>query len=313
MKAVIFGPDLLPRFGVFDDPIVGLAHRDVEIRAAALTNLDVGIATGRHYLSPRHGTAVLGREGVVRLATGERLFLGVGAIPFPHGSMAERTSADVSRGLRLPDGVDDALAAALGNAGLAAWLPLSWRAKMRPGETVLVIGATGVTGRIAVAAARRLGAGRVVAAGRNPAVLNELLSTGADAVVRLDESHDLTAAYREAARGDVHVVLDYLNGPPAEAALPAMATGARMVQIGSALAPAMALHAQTARRACLDVLGFAYYHAPLDAQQDAYSRLCLAALAGDVTVPVVTLPLERFDEAWQAQSAGSASRFVLCP
>ncbi len=313
MKAVVFGPGSSPHLGVFDHPIAGPTHQDVEVRAAALTHLDVAIATGRHYLSPRLGTAVMGREGVVRLATGERLFLGVGAIAFPHGSMAERTSADASRGLRLPDGIDDALAAALGNAGLAAWLPLSWRARMNPGETVLVIGATGITGRIAVAAARRVGAGRVVAAGRNPASLQGLLSTGADAIVRLDASHDLTTAYREAARGDIHVVLDYLNGPPAEAALPAMATGGRMVQIGSALAPAMALHAQTARRACLDVLGFAYYHAPLEAQQDAYTRLCLAALTGDVTVPVIALPLERFDEAWQAQRSGSANRYVLIP
>ena len=313
MKAVVFGPDLPPHCGVFDDPIAGPTYCDVEVRAAALTNLDVAIAMGRHYLSPRHGTAVMGREGVVRLPNGERLFLGVGAIAFPHGSMAERTSAEVGRGLRLPDGIDDALAAALGNAGLAAWLPLSWRARMKPGETVLVIGATGVTGGIAVAAARRLGAGRVVAAGRNRAALDGLLSTGADAVVRLDESQDLTAAYREAANGDVHVVLDYLNGPPAEAALPVMATGARMVQIGSALAPAMTLPAQTARRASLDVLGFAYYHAPLEAQQDAYNRLCLAARAGDVKVSVVALPLDRFADAWQAQCAGSASRFVLCP
>ncbi len=313
MKAVIFGPGVLPHYGVFPDPIEGPAHRDVEVVAAALTNLDVGIATGRHYLSPPHGTAVVGREGVVRLPGGERLFLGVGAIPVPYGSMAERVSAEVGRGLRVVDELDDERAAALGNAGLAAWLPLSWRARLERGETVLVIGATGITGRIAVAAARRLGAGRVVAAGRDPASLDRLLSSGADAVVRLDDTHDLTAAYREAARGDVHVVLDYLNGPPAEAALPAMATGARMVQIGSALAPAMALHAQTARRACLDVLGFAYYHAPLDAQQDAYTSVCLAAVAGDVTIPVVTLPLERFDEAWQAQCAGSASRFVLRP
>jgi NADPH2:quinone reductase len=227
--------------------------------------------------------------------------------------MAERAPADLSLSYLVPDGVSDEVAAAIGNAGLAAWLPLSWRAKMRASEKVLVLGATGTSGRIAVAAAQLLGAGRVVAAGRNGQALAQLEAAGADAIVRLDSGDDLTLAYCEAARGKFDVVLDFLNGPPAEAALGAMATGGRMVQIGSGLAPALALHAQTARRSSLDVLGFAYYHAPILEQAAAYSELCSAFLSGRFPLDVRARPLEEFAAAWEAQRGGSRTRQVLVP
>ena len=170
----------------------------------------------------------------------------------------------------------------------------------------MILGATGVTGSIAVKVARRLGAGRVIAAGRRP----EALAQGADTTVRLDQT-DLRQAYREVMGAGVDVVIDYLNGPPAEAALGVMAYGGRMVQVGSSLAPGIHLHAQTARQASIDVLGFAYYHAPLALQAQAYAQLCLLAIAGEIALDHEVMPLSDFSEAWLHQKEGATARLVL--
>jgi NADPH2:quinone reductase len=285
----------------------------VDVRAAALTNLDVAVAEGRHYFSPGIHPAVVGREAVVLTADGVRLFLNCKAIPIPFGSMAERAIADLRYGLPVPDGVSDALAAALGNAGLAAWLAVSWRAKLQPGEKALVLGATGTSGRIAVAAASILGAGHIVAVGRDQVGLEKAKALGAHEVVALTADMDMEAAFRHALDGRADVVLDFLNGPPAEAALQVMATGGRMVQSGSMLARGIHLPAQLARRESLDVLGFAYYHAPLEEQINVYERLCLAAMDGRIEVDCASLPLADFSEAWRQQKSGSKRRFVLHP
>lgn len=312
MRAVIADPPSSPAYAEFGEPAPHGEAQVIEVLATALTNLDVANAEGRHYLTPDARPFVVGREAVGRTRDGRRAWFNATSLVAPFGSMAERSLARPGDGLPVPDGVPDVLAAAVGNAGLAAWLPLSWRAGLKVGETVLILGATGVTGSIAVTAAKRLGAGRVIAAGRRPDALERTRRLGADATVSL-ERPDLAAAYREAAGGGVDVVLDYLNGPAAEAALEAMATSGRMVQIGSALAGGIHLPAQTARRASLDVLGFAYYHAPHALQAQAYAELCQLAMAGDIEVEYETLALAAFGQAWSRQKAGSARRFVLVP
>ena len=121
---------------------------------------------------------VVARDG------GKRIYFNVNAPVGPFGSMAERTLIDPKFSFPVPDGVADDVAAALGNAGLAAWLALSWRARLRPGETVLILGATGISGLIAVTAAKQLGAGRIIAAGRNRDALARAKRLGELAVDR---------------------------------------------------------------------------------------------------------------------------------
>jgi NADPH:quinone reductase-like Zn-dependent oxidoreductase len=227
--------------------------------------------------------------------------------------MAERALVDLRCLLEVPDGTSDALAAALGNAGLAAWLPLSWRAPLQPGETVLVIGATGLSGQIAVAAARLLGAGRIVAAGRNPEALARCRTLGADAIVDLSAASDLASAYGQAAGRPIDIALDYLCGPPAEAVLEALAPGGRIVHIGTTVAAEMKLSGQSLRRTSADILGFAYYHAPIEAQQAAYASLCRHAAEGRIVIDFESLPLTKVREAWDRQLAGSRKRLVLLP
>ncbi|MEO5874994.1 MAG: zinc-binding dehydrogenase, partial [Streptosporangiaceae bacterium] len=231
----------------------------MQVLAATVNAVDKAIASGEHYLSPRELPAVCGIEGVGLLGDGRRVYFGMPV--GPHGSMAERTLIDPRRSMPVPDGLDDAVAATLGNAGWAAWLPLSWRAAMRPGEKVLILGATGVVGRLAVQAAALLGAGRVVAAGRDPGALSEVGELGADATVNLAAESDLTEAFLEHMGGPVDVIVDYTWGAPAAAALRAGATGVRLVQVGDRAGQQLTVPAQLMRSLGASIHGFMPIHA----------------------------------------------------
>jgi NADPH:quinone reductase-like Zn-dependent oxidoreductase len=302
-----------PVYAGFAEPEATDGSLVVAIRAAALTGLDKAIARRAHYFAMPDGPFVLGREGVAGRSDGQRIYFNVNAPVGPFGSMAERALIDPRFSFPVPDGVADDMAAALGNAGLAAWLALSWRARLRPGETVLILGATGVSGLIAVTAAKRLGAGRVIAAGRNRAALDRATRLGADATVDLAAATDFAAAYRQAAGGSVDVVIDYLSGPPGEAALDVLALHGRLVHVGAMAGRTITLAGATARRACIDVLGFAYYHAPIESQAQAYAELCRLAAAGDIMLDIETRPLCEIGAAWDAHAAGSRRRQVLVP
>jgi NADPH2:quinone reductase len=302
-----------PVYGSFVEPEANGGSLVVEIRAAALTGFDRAVARRVHYFKMPDGPFVLGKEGVARRSDGQRVYFNVNAPVGPFGSMAERTLIDPRFTFPVPDIVADDIAAALGNAGLAAWLALSWRARVRPGETVLILGATGVSGLIAVTAAKRLGAGKVIAAGRNREALLRAKNLGADETIDLAAAIDLVAAYREAARGTVDVVIDYLCSAPAEAALDVLAIHGRLVHIGTMAGPAMTVSGATARRTCIDIMGFAYYHAPIESQAEAYAELCRLAASREIALDIETLPLSEIGAAWDAPAAGSRRRQVLVP
>ena len=165
--------------------------------------------------------------------------------------------------LDLADGVDDVTAAALGNTGLAAWLALTWRANLQPGEAVLVLGATGALGSVAVQIAKALGASLVVAADRNPDRLARAAAHGADATVTITPDVDLVDAFRQAAGGrGFDVIIDPLWGEPALAAMHAAAQRARHIQIGQSAGATIELPAHLVRGARLEILGFAHIDPP---------------------------------------------------
>src|SRR5215813_12939029 len=190
--AVLHTLGCAPCYEEFPDPEPGHDEVLVHVTAAALKNVDKAMASGSHYDSRRGLPVVCGVDGVGVLDDGTRVFCG-GCRP-PYGMMAEQTV--VSRGwcLLVPDGVDAETAAALPNPALSSWLPLVWRAKLKPGETVLILGATGVAGKLAIQIAKHLGAGRVVAAGRNRRVLETLKDLGADATIALDQAEQALLA-----------------------------------------------------------------------------------------------------------------------
>ncbi len=161
-----------PHFEEFPDPKPSQGEVIVHVKAASLKNIDKMMASGSHYDSHTKLPVVCGTDGVGVLDDGTRVFCG-GCRP-PYGMMAERTVVSRTWCLPIPDGIDDVTAAALPNPALSSWLSLVWRAQLKRGETALILGATGVAGKLAVQIAKHLGAGRVVAAGRNEQVLRTL-------------------------------------------------------------------------------------------------------------------------------------------
>jgi len=173
--------------------------------------------------------------------------------------------------------MDEVAAAAIVNPAVGAWLALTWRAALQLGETVPVLGATGASGRIAVALAGRLGAGRVIAAGRNRAVLDQL---PAAATVTLGGVGDAAALAEAAGPDGIHVIVDYLWGPPAEAAIAAIArrglahaeSRVRLVEVGQMAGPTIALPAEVLRSSGLEVLGSGPGTIPLAGVEAAWRR-----------------------------------------
>ena len=171
--AVIDSPEKGPRFADFDEPTVTEGETLIDVTAAGLHPIVRMLASGEHYASQGTLPMIPGLDGTGRSPDGSAVYFG--GVRSPYGPMAQRAAAGFV--LPLPDGLDAVTAAAIINPGVGAWLALTRRAVLQPGETVLVLGATGASGRIAVALAARMGAGRVIAAGRNQAILNQLEAT----------------------------------------------------------------------------------------------------------------------------------------
>lgn len=177
----------------------------------------------------------------------------------PYGGMAEQTLVRAGVWLPVPDGADDVTAAAFLNPGVAAWKALVWEGELAAGQTVLVLGATGTSGRIAAQLAVRQGA-RVVAAGRSQRVLDDLQASGAAAAIRVDRPHNELAA-AIAAEGPYDLVVDYLWGAPAEAVFAALPEpGAaperiRYVLVGMSAGEVAGLPAMALRRAPVQIFG----------------------------------------------------------
>jgi NADPH:quinone reductase-like Zn-dependent oxidoreductase len=309
--AVLLQHDSTPRFGDFDEPSPAPGSVVVEVAAAAIHHFDLHKATGGFYMGPPPLPSVVGTDGVGRVAGGRRVYFDVTVAPY--GSMAERSLVPEDVLFDVAEGLDDATAAALGNTGLSAWLALSWRSRLQPGETVLVLGATGAVGSVAVQAAKLLGAGRVVAAARSDEPLARLLERGADAIVEL-AGGDLTAAIKEAAGGAVDVTIDTLWGEPALAAIGAAARFARHVQVGQLVGVDMLLPAPALRSVSLDIRGFSIAHPPVDVRREGYLRLTELAARGELVVDVERFPLEQVGTAWELQRrAAGGAKLVLVP
>jgi NADPH:quinone reductase-like Zn-dependent oxidoreductase len=220
--AVVNAFDAPPRYTTFADPIATEGEKLVSVSAAGLHPIVKALAKGTHYGSSAEFPFVAGVDGVGKLEDGTRVYFGIARSPF--GTFAERSLAASWMCLPLPDAVDDVTAAGIANPAMSSWAALTARAKFVAGESVLILGATGVAGQLAVQIAKRLRARRVVAAGRNPQALEKLKTLGADEVISLDqEQAPLVSAFRtEIAEAGVDIVLDYLWGQPAELVLQAI-------------------------------------------------------------------------------------------
>ena len=306
-----------PRCEQFPEPIAGDGEVIVQVHAASLKPIDKQLAGGSHYASPRELPVVCGSDGVGHLSDGQRVFFG-GTRP-PFGAMAQRTVVRRAFCFPVPEGVDDETAAALPNPGVSAWLSLAHRAKLAPGENVLILGATGVTGKLAVRIAKLLGAGRVVAAGRNRQTLSTSHDLGADATIQLDApAEDLGEAFvREAGDSGFQVVIDYVWGRPAEAFLAAITrrefavitSETRFVQVGESAGPTISLSAAVLRSTALTIMGTAGIP-PRDMLVDALQKVMAHAASGELRVETERVPLVDIENAWQREQTG---RLVVTP
>jgi NADPH2:quinone reductase len=220
------------------------------------------------------------------------------------GFLAERLDFPVELCAPVPDELDDATAAACGVAGLAGWMPVAVRAPVRPDDRVLVLGATGAAGRVALQAARVLGAERVVAAGRDAQRLKRALALGADEALSLDEEN-LVERIRDACGGDgPTLVVDPLWGEPARLATDAAAPNARIVHMGQSAGAEATLASALVRGKQLSILGYSNFRLTPDERIGAYGDFTAHVAAGRIELDVETFPLERAAEAWLAQQEG---------
>jgi len=309
--AVLTQTGTTPSYGDFPDPQPRGGHVVVDVTAAGVHHLDLAKASGA-FGDPDTLPYVIGADGVGRTAAGRRVFFTSPVAP--HGSWAERTLVAEQDLLDLADDVDDVTAAALGNTGLAAWLALTWRANLQPGQNVLVLGATGALGSVAVQLAKALGAATVVAADRDPDRLARSSEHGADATVTITPDTDLVGAFRDAVGGrGFDVIIDPVWGAPALAAMHVAARGARHIQIGQSAGATLELPAAIIRAARLELLGFAHIDPPVQVRRDAYLRLTELAATGALTVDTMTLRLADCKRAWELQQQGAPRKLVLTP
>ena len=213
--AIVQGAGQTPVYGDIAEPVPAAGENRITVTAAAISHVVKSRASGQHYSSSDQFPFVVGLDGVGRLDDGSRVYFVMPRAPY--GSMAERTVAPSALCLPLPDELDDATAAAIANPGMSSWAAYTERAKLKPGESVLVNGATGTAGRLAVQIARHLGAGKIIATGRDVEVLRQLEALGADVTIPLtDDEAVLEASFREQFKQGVDVVIDYLWGKSAE-------------------------------------------------------------------------------------------------
>jgi NADPH:quinone reductase-like Zn-dependent oxidoreductase len=318
--AVVQSFDAPPVYTTFPNPVSNPEAGEVlvNVTAAALHRIVKSLANGTHYGSTGLLPFVPGVDGVGRLQSpfgqlpaGTRVLFGAARPPF--GTFAEQSLASGAMLIPLPDALDDTTAAAIANPAMSSAVALQ-RARFVNGESVLILGATGVSGQLAVQIAKSRGARRVVALGRNPQALAGLTSLGADATISLDQSSDaLIAALRdEITTHGVDIVLDYLWGQPAETLLSAIAQKGldhaapriRYIQIGNTAGPTISLSDATLRSSGLELLGSGFGSASLDQIRHAITDFFAAIAINPVEFTYKTAPLSDVTTLWNADEKG---------
>ncbi|MBO7746850.1 zinc-binding alcohol dehydrogenase family protein [Paenibacillus sp. MWE-103] len=307
-----------PKFEAIDLPEPSGAHDAVvDVLAAGLHPRVRSQADGSHYASRGELPLVPGIDGVGRLPDGRTVYFAAPDTAF--GSMAERTVIDVRLSVPLPEGADPVQIAAAMNPAMSSWVALRRRIAFRPGQSVLVLGATGNSGQMAVRIAKLLGAGRVIGAGRDPERLRALRAIGADETVSLAGDPETAARRVGEAAAEVDVVLDYLWGKPAELAMVPLlkrrsdrSRALTWIQIGSVAGPEAAVPSAALRSANFRLLGSgqgsvttAGYMAELPALVDAIAD-------GRLSVNAVPVPLADVADVW-GTPAGAGQRIVFVP
>jgi NADPH2:quinone reductase len=308
----------IPRHEDFPDPVPGEDEVIIEVRAVAVENVDKRIAAGTHYASQRYIVqlpAIPAFDGIGALPDGT--IVGFGNPRSPYGALAEKTVVPKGAYMPIAESIDPAIATVLGTA--ITGMSIKTAAGFVPGETVLVQGATGVAGRLAVKVARLLGAGRIVATGRDDEQLREVQALGADTVINTAVSDEaLAQAYLDAKRDGYDGVLDYLWGRPTEILLRSLVPESfafgkptRLIQIGESAGGALVVAAESLRTSGVEIYGAAKGLNP-ETMNEVYGQIVNWTQSGELTFDVVKVPLSDIESAWQRTDL-RGSRLVVVP
>ena len=286
----------------------------IRVTAAPIVPLDLLCASGTSYFGPPALPYVPGVSGVGLRDDGTRVWFTTDAGMRPgDGSLAEAAVVDPAETVPLPAGVPDTLAAALGLSAVAAWMALTWKGRVRAGERVLVLGAGGAVGQVAVQAAVALGAGAVVAASRREPHRRRALDRGATATVDLSDVNGLEDRMRAAAGGPVDVVVDPVGGTASTAALLVLGENGRLVHLGASGGPTATFSSAPLRSGSHSILGYTNNSLSREQRAAALSRVLELAAAGRCDVTHETVALRAVADAWTRAGAAPDGRLVVVP
>ena len=320
--AIVYERGGMPQYADFPEPVV--QHDNellIAVKAAAIKHVDKSRASGYHYSSaddPGHAK-VIGGDGVGLLEDGTRVFaFGVS------GMMAEKAIIEKNRMVKLPDGIDDITAAALPNAVAGSAMALRFRAGIKQGETVLINGATGFTGKIAVQIAKHYGAKKIIATGRNEETLKALLHSGADEIISVtQEDEQFISQLKEIHNTTpIDIIIDYLWGHTAELILASLkgkgsfTHKTRFVSVGAVTGDKIQLSAENLRSVDLQLSGSGLGSWAKDEIEKLFSEILpeMFELAADnkLKVETVSVSLKEIESLWDMEVADGKRLVVLC-
>lgn len=309
--AIVTAVGTAPVFGEFRNPVAQEGFEVVTVKAAAQSHLTKGRAAGSHYSAENQYPFVPGVDGVGVTAADKRIYFVMPEAPF--GAMAEQTLVDPRRIIPVPENVDDVAASALANPGMACFAALRERAHFQSGETVLINGATGAAGTVAVQVAKQLGAKKVIVTGRNAEELNDLRNFGADVVIPFDlrpDNPDGMEAFESALKDEfsrgLDVVVDYLWGTSGRTIIVAVAKAVedahpvRYVEVGEASRDPVELPGAALRSSAIQLMGSGLKSVPLPQLLDAIRDTFDLAAQGKLFLPTKPVPLSTVAEHWDA-------------
>ena len=322
MKAAVLNQlGTSPVYQDFADPIPQFEdHLLINLTAVSIKNIDKLRAGGKHYASYTRLPVVVGLDGVGTLESGTRVYAqGI------TGMMAEKALIDKERYIILPDKIDDITAAALPNAVLGATMAIISRGHMQKGHTVLINGATGVTGKLAVQVARHYGAAKIIATGRNPESLEKLKQLGADVTISLfQDEADIAKQLKEVQMArPIDLVIDYLWGRPMELIINAFKGGGigvyshpvRVVTVGDMAGEDITLPSSILRSSAIEILGSGLGSL---SQEDfkkfneyILPEMFQLAADGKLEIETQTETLENIEAAWE-YDPDAGKRMVIC-
>jgi NADPH:quinone reductase-like Zn-dependent oxidoreductase len=309
--AIVTAAGKTPVYGNFEAPVAKAGEEIISVRASALSQFSKSRASGSHYSSDGAFPAIAGSDGVGVTRDGRRVYFVLPEAPF--GALAELCPVSSRRCVELPDSVDDITAAAIANPGMSAWAALVERAHIAAGETVLVNGATGTAGRIAVQLAKYLGAGKVIATGRNAEELEEVKKLGADIVIpfklgtmHLSGAKEYENALKQVFASGINVVIDYLWGESARTVIVAIAksvddaTPVRFVHVGGASGEEnIELPGAALRSSAIMLMGSGAKSVPMPVLLQSIRNVFAAVQPAGLKIATKVVPLADVEEVWK--------------